>query len=451
MLPDPSPDLIRPVRSDDFLPPIRLWIWLGGLVMLSTCGVAVLMAAVIRYNVTVKATAIARPSGEIRLVQAPVEGTIQSIAVRQNQTVSQGDVIALIDRSPIQTRKSQLQDKIARAEEQRQRLDDQITALEAQIAAESSRFNRGVAAAEAELARNQREYQDRQAVTQTELQEAEANLKLARDERDRFKAAAEAGIVSQLQYAEKEQALRVAEARVARAEAVLNPSNATVAIAAERIAQERAQGAATLASLERERKTLLQRRVELTSQISQDQKDQQQIERDLQKNVLRAPVSGTVLQLGLRNRDQVVRSGETIAQIAPSSPALVIKALVSAQDIGRVAVGQRAQIRISAYPYPDYGVLEGTVSTIAPDATSSQARSASPNSALPQTSPTIATGNFYEVTIQPTTTHFRRVDKTASDRLYSLQSGMEGSVDIISREETLLQFTLRRMRLLTDW
>jgi HlyD family type I secretion membrane fusion protein len=449
MLSDPHPDLIRPVRSDDFLPPIRPWIWWGGWVMLSGCGVAVLLAAVIRYNVTVKATAIARPSGEIRLVQAPVEGTIQDIAVRENQAVSQGDVIARIDRSPIQTRNSQVQDRIARASEQWQRLDDQIAALDTQIAAEASRLSRVVAAAEAELARNQREYQDRQAVTQTELQEAEANLKLARDERDRFKAAAEAGIVSQLQYAEKEQALRVAEARVARAEAVLDPSNASVTIAAERIAQERAQAAATLASLERERKALLQRRVELSSQIGQDQRDQQQIQRDLQKSVLRAPVSGTVLQLGLRNRDQVVRPGETIAQIAPSNPVLVMKASVPVQDIGRVAVGQRAQIRISAYPYPDYGVLEGTVTAIAADATPPQPNPASPNTANSQ--PGTPSGNFYEVTIQPTTSHFRRIDKSASDRPYPLQPGMEGSADIISREDTLLQFILRRARLLTEW
>lgn len=49
---------------------------------------------------------------------------------------------------------------------------------------------------------------------------------------------------------------------------------------------------------------------------------------------------------------------------------------------------------------------------------------------------------YYEVTIQPEQAYLVK-----SDRQYPLQSGMEVTADIISREETVLTFILRRTRL----
>jgi HlyD family secretion protein len=53
--------------------------------------------------------------------------------------------------------------------------------------------------------------------------------------------------------------------------------------------------------------------------------------------------------------------------------------------------------------------------------------------------------NYFEVTIQPD-----RLFLVHGDRHCQLQSGMEAETNIISREETLLQFILRKARLLTD-
>jgi multidrug efflux pump subunit AcrA (membrane-fusion protein) len=67
---------------------------------------------VTKYKVTVKAPATIRPAGELRIVQAATAGTITHIAVKKNQVVKTGDVIATIDNSRLQTRKSQLQSNI---------------------------------------------------------------------------------------------------------------------------------------------------------------------------------------------------------------------------------------------------------------------------------------------------------------------------------------------------
>lgn len=127
--------------------------------------------------------------------------------------------------------------------------------------------------------------------------------------------------------------------------------------------------------------------------------------------------------------------GGAIAQIAPSNAPLLVKARVAAQDIDRVKPGQQVQMQVSACPYPEYGTLKGTVTTVSADAlpmaSDGAAMSASPAA--------------YEVTIQPQT---RFVGD--GDRQCQLQAGMEGRADIISRSETVLQFILRKARLLTD-
>jgi multidrug efflux pump subunit AcrA (membrane-fusion protein) len=180
MLSESNPEFLRPVQSDEFLPPISRWTTLGGLFLVGTFGVAVALAAFTKYNVTVKAPATVRPSGELRIVQAAAEGTVKSIQVKENMVVKQGDAIATIDNSQLQTKKSQLQGNIQNSQLQLSNLAAQISALDTQRDSESSLMNRTIASAEADLSRNQRDYQDKQITTQAEVKEAQAALELAR-------------------------------------------------------------------------------------------------------------------------------------------------------------------------------------------------------------------------------------------------------------------------------
>jgi HlyD family secretion protein len=500
MVSELDPELLHPVESDEFLPPISRWTTLGGLFLVGTVGVAFTLAAVTKYNITVKAAATVRPAGEIRLVQAALEGTIKNISIKENQVVKQGDAIATIDDSQLQTKKSQLQGNIQQNQQQLVQIAAQQRALDGQIAAEIDRKNRTVASAEAELNRTQRDYQDKNVIANSEVQEAEANIKIAQDElqkahaelkaaqanvraseaalkaasvkRDRYQTIAQSGSISQNQLDEAQlavtqqqqalesqkatvesqkqvisrqrQAVEAAISRKNRALAALNPSNAVVSMANEKIAQERAIGGATLARLQQERESLHQRQIEIQNQLNTGQKDLKQVETELQKTVIRASEAGTILKLELRNLGQVVRPGDGIAQIAPSQAPLVVKARVAAQDIGKVRLCQATQVRdcqegkvllrVSAYPYPDYGTLKGAVRAIAADAV------------IPQNNPATApVASYYEVTIESERLYLHKANQS-----YPIQPGMDITADIISREETLLTFILRKARLLTD-
>lgn len=482
---EPNPEQLHLVDTNEFLPRIGQWTTIGGGVMVGIFVAGVSLAAILDYNVTVKVPATIRPAGELRVVQSAIAGSVQRIEVEENQMVAKGEPIARVDDSRLQIQKSQLQGSIGQGQLQLHQIDAQLSALNTQVVAEASLINRTVMAAQADLGGIQRNYADQQVKAEADAKEAEANLMLAmmqRDrleqekvltasvqeaeaglnlakvQRDRLKRIVDSGAISRNQLEEKEQAVRVASARLEqakvaaknlmeekehavqiaqlsrrRAVTALDPSNASVTVASERIKQEQARGEATIAALNKEKQTLLQQRLELQNQLNRARKELQQVETNLKESVIRSPIEGILLQLNLRNQGQVVQPSEAVAYIAPLNAPLLIKTKVPAQDIDKVKPGQKVQMQVSACPYPDFGTLKGTVRTVAPDA-------------LPSASNTggVAAPQGYEVTIQPQTMVL------GETRQCRLQSGMEGRADIISREETVLKFVLRKARLVAD-
>jgi HlyD family secretion protein len=162
--------------------------------------------------------------------------------------------------------------------------------------------------------------------------------------------------------------------------------------------------------------------------VAQQQTNLETLQQQISQRVLLAPVDGTILQLAVQNPGQLVQPGMEIARILPTETDLVIEAQVAVQDIGSVEVGQLAQMRVSAYPYPDYGILNGIVTAIAPDT-------------VPCPQPACPSDTVYEITIQPEQTTLYR-----GDRAYPLQPGMEVSIDIISRRERVIHLLFRSIR-----
>lgn len=228
------------------------------------------------------------------------------------------------------------------------------------------------------------------------------------------------------------------QARLKRVQTALNPSDAEVAIALETIAQQQATGKATLATLNKEQQALIQQRIEVNKLLERDRSSLQQLEKDLETTKVKATADGIIAKLNLRNPGQTVRLGEEIAQIVPINSALEIKAQITPQNISKVQLEQPVDIRISACPYPDYGTLSGVVSKISADALTVERN----QTILPFNSSTKA---VYEITIAPNSLILSQGNKQCP-----LQLGMEGRADIITKQETVWQFILRKARLSTN-
>ena len=78
--------------------------------------------------------------------------------------------------------------------------------------------------------------------------------------------------------------------------------------------------------------------------------------------VIKSPVSGRVTLNRFRSENQVIRSGETIATVIPDSTAgIVARAVIPVSGFGKIDIGQAVNIKLSGFPYMQYGVLKGRI------------------------------------------------------------------------------------------
>lgn len=423
------------LEPDDFIPPLDRLTSSGGLILFAFFGVAILLTSILKYKVTVKTAAVVRPLGEQRLVQTAIAGAIGSIKTRENEIVKAGEIIATLDDSQLQTKQIQLQEDIEQAIKQLKQSELQTNQIDRQIAASIEAKKSIVASGHANLTLSQRRYQEQQITTKAELQKAMAAAKLATEELTRYRGLAGTGAVSRLQISIKEAALEEANAKVQQVRATLNPSIAEVTVAKEQITRERAEAEEKLAALDRDKENLIEKKITIEQKLDRARNELQQTKLDRQKAIVRAPINGIIQQLSLRNPNQFVSAGTIVARVAPNHSPLIVKTSIASEDIGKIEKGQTAQLRVFACPYTDYGTLIGQISAIAPDISNKQADKTADRE-----------NGTYEVTIQPKYTSL-----IGSGGECKIQTGMGAIADIITNEETVLVFLLRKARLMTDF
>jgi|TARA_B110000240_G_scaffold197700_1_gene253942 epimerase transport system membrane fusion protein len=87
----------------------------------------------------------------------------------------------------------------------------------------------------------------------------------------------------------------------------------------------------------------------------------------LERSLVRAPVTGTVLNLEVHTVGGVIRQGGRILDIVPDGQALVITAKVPPVDIDRMSIGLNAEIRLSAFNQITTPKVYGTVINVSAD------------------------------------------------------------------------------------
>lgn len=81
-----------------------------------------------------------------------------------------------------------------------------------------------------------------------------------------------------------------------------------------------------------------------------------------------APVDGTVSQLGIHTIGGVIQAAQPLMTIVPKDSTLVIEAQVENRDIGFLKKGQPVKVKLDAFPFTDYGMIDATLDDISADA-----------------------------------------------------------------------------------
>ncbi|EJL21735.1 type I secretion membrane fusion protein, HlyD family [Caulobacter sp. AP07] len=83
---------------------------------------------------------------------------------------------------------------------------------------------------------------------------------------------------------------------------------------------------------------------------------------------LRAPVSGTVQQLAVHTIGGVVQPAQALIVIVPDGSDYEVEARILNKDIGFIREGQSVRVKLEAFPFTDYGLIEGEVRSVTRDA-----------------------------------------------------------------------------------
>jgi HlyD family secretion protein len=300
-------------------------------------------------------------SGNVELTQVNVgfktAGQIQEIAVREGDTVREGQTLARLDRKQLLQQKAAAEAALAAA---RAQLAQANTALEWQRRTLAGDLE----ARQAELEAMQARLQELETGSRPqEIREAEAAVAAARTEFERasrdWERAQQLYKNEDISTAQYDQfrarenasgaALKQAEQRLALVRE--GPRKETIAAAEAQVARARAAlevGRANELETRRREQELTARRAEierLQAQIGL-------IDEQLQDTVATSPINGVVL----------VKSADTGEIIAPGATILTlgdvghpwIRGYINESDLGRVKLGQKVRVTTDSYPGKDY-------------------------------------------------------------------------------------------------
>jgi membrane fusion protein, hemolysin D len=90
----------------------------------------------------------------------------------------------------------------------------------------------------------------------------------------------------------------------------------------------------------------------------------------LRQGVLSAPIDGTVQQLAVHTIGGVVTPAEALLAIVPAEDSLVVEAAVQNRDVGFIRAGQTVRVKVEAFNFTLYGLIEGKVLDVTRDAVS---------------------------------------------------------------------------------
>ncbi|WP_424096641.1 HlyD family efflux transporter periplasmic adaptor subunit [Moorena producens] len=104
----------------------------------------------------------------------------------------------------------------------------------------------------------------------------------------------------------------------------------------------------------------------LEADIAQNNSQIEGLRFQLSQRVIKSPVNGTIFDFPIPGAGSVVQSGMMVAEIAPENSSLSLKAHMTTQESGSLKTGLPVKLKFDAYPYQDYGVLPGEITSISP-------------------------------------------------------------------------------------
>lgn len=312
------------------------------------------------------------PSTQVQVVQSLDGGIVTDILVHEGQTVAEGDPLVRIDEtraiSSLRENQSQYLSLVAKqarlsalAEGKSFEPPTQVQKDYPEVYAQEFGLylsSKDALASQVGMARDQLIQRERElSEVHAKLEQAQRGLDLSSRELEFTKPLQASGAVSEVDLLRLER--EVSRLRGERAQALAQIDRVKSAInEAGRKIRETEQSALSKVRAELSETTAKLNSIFETSVALNDK---------VVQSTLKSPVKGTVSRLFFNTLGGVIQPGKEVLEVVPSDEALVLETKIQPKDIAFITLNQPATVKLTAYDYTIYGVLDATVISVSAD------------------------------------------------------------------------------------
>lgn len=366
------------------------------------------------------------PYGKVKVIQTPEDGVILDLLVEEGDIVHKGQKLVELDSTL-----SEIEYKTSK--KRYENLNIEIDILEKELSGETvdidelmkKGVDRGFLLTLMELREQNRiSLENNEKTISHEIAEAHSNhgaievekkiiekkIDMLREEVDIMTPLYEANSISKVEYQKKCDELTLEKEELSGIEQQLINTSEKIEKAKQ-----------SLLNLSEEYKK------ELLSNIVQKQQEIIEAEASLDKsrkvmdmNYIHSPVDGKINGLGDNAIGSVVQATTPIMTIVPKNTPMIIEASILNKDIGFVNEGQMADIKVDTFPFQKYGVIEGEIVFISPDAYQDE-----------------SLGEVYKIKVRPLKTTF-----DINGKIMEISPGMTTTVEVKVGRRRIIEFFL---------
>jgi HlyD family secretion protein len=363
---DFAPPLLR-IREK---PPAPLAGWMLRLLIALLAGIA-LWVVFGRLDIVAVADGKLVPSSYLKIVQVAEQGIVREILVREGEAVREGQVLIRMDSVLATADATSLRTDYDSKRLALRRIDAQLSGT--RLAMAKGDPPERYAQVNAQYEANVGAYENALAQERSLLDKAKNDLAAAQSTKSKLEQVLPHYIEQERAFAklqkdgfagrilatdktreriEKEQDLRTQEF-------IIRSNLALIEQSGRKIAQITADY----------RRQLRTERVEIAGQAD---KLRQELAKQAHRHELlelRAPQAGTVKDLATHTIGTVAAPGTILMTLVPQGDTLVAEVWVGNQDVGFVRPGQEVKLKLAAFQFQKYGMIEGVVRQMSADAT----------------------------------------------------------------------------------
>jgi HlyD family secretion protein len=341
--------------------------------VLGLVGGALLWAALGKLDIVAVAEGKLVPASYVKIVQPAEQGVVKEILVREGEQVREGQVLIRMD-----TALSEAEGKALTSDYQTKRIT--LRRIDAQLAGQPLARTKDdppriYAQAQAQYAANVQAYRSALAQERSVLEKAHHDLAAAsevkskltqtlphyREQEKAFEKLAADGFAGRLMFTDKQRERIEKEQDLKSQEFIIQSARSTIEQSEKRAAQITADY----------RRQLQAERLEVAPQAERLHQEMAKQQHRHELLELRAPQAGTVKDLATHTPGTVAAPGTILMTLVPRDETLRAEVWISNDDVGFVRPKQEAKLKLAAFTFHKYGMIDGAVVQVSADATES--------------------------------------------------------------------------------